>query len=50
MDFIVLVRSMRVMSEQFIQEASVPTINIHHSFLPAFIGAGPCARAKAEVG
>jgi len=24
----------------------VPVINIHHSFLPAFAGAGPYARAK----
>jgi formyltetrahydrofolate deformylase len=24
----------------------VPIINIHHSFLPAFIGAGPYAKAK----
>jgi formyltetrahydrofolate deformylase len=27
-------------------EVGVPIINIHHSFLPAFIGAGPCAKAK----
>jgi formyltetrahydrofolate deformylase len=28
----------------------VPIINIHHSFLPAFIGAGPYQKAKDRGG
>ena len=30
----------------FIEAVGVPVINIHHSFLPAFIGAAPYAKAK----
>ena len=45
-DFVVLARYMQILSGEFIAELGVPIINIHHSFLPAFIGAGPYARAK----
>ncbi|MCA1218797.1 formyltetrahydrofolate deformylase [Streptomyces sp. 8L] len=45
-DFIVLARYMQILSSDFIDEVGVPIINIHHSFLPAFIGAGPYAKAK----
>ena len=45
-DFVVLARYMQILSGEFIERAGVPIINIHHSFLPAFIGAGPYARAK----
>jgi formyltetrahydrofolate deformylase len=45
-DFIILARYMQILSGAFIGQASVPIINIHHSFLPAFIGAGPYAKAK----
>ncbi len=45
-DFIVLARYMQIFSESFIAQAGVPIINIHHSFLPAFIGAGPYAKAR----
>jgi formyltetrahydrofolate deformylase len=45
-DFVVLARYMQILSGEFIERASVPIINIHHSFLPAFIGAGPYAKAK----
>ncbi|MFC1438474.1 formyltetrahydrofolate deformylase [Streptacidiphilus sp. N1-10] len=45
-DFIVLARYMQILSADFIEQAGVPIINIHHSFLPAFIGAGPYAKAK----
>jgi formyltetrahydrofolate deformylase len=45
-DFIVLARYMQILSGEFIAQAGVPIINIHHSFLPAFIGAGPYAKAK----
>jgi formyltetrahydrofolate deformylase len=45
-DFIVLARYMQILSGEFIASVGVPIINIHHSFLPAFIGAGPYAKAK----
>jgi formyltetrahydrofolate deformylase len=45
-DLIVLARYMQILSGDFIAQVGVPIINIHHSFLPAFIGAGPCAKAK----
>jgi formyltetrahydrofolate deformylase len=45
-DFIVLARYMQILSGDFIERAGVPIINIHHSFLPAFIGANPYAKAK----
>ncbi len=45
-DFIVLARYMQILSADFIERVGVPIINIHHSFLPAFIGAGPYAKAK----
>ncbi|WP_432838471.1 formyltetrahydrofolate deformylase [Dactylosporangium sp. CA-092794] len=45
-DFVVLARYMQILSGAFIAEVGVPIINIHHSFLPAFVGAGPYARAK----
>jgi formyltetrahydrofolate deformylase len=37
---------MQILSGDFIERVGVPIINIHHSFLPAFIGAGPYAKAK----
>ena len=40
-DFVVLARYMQVMSEDFIQHYPHAIINIHHSFLPAFMGAKP---------
>ncbi|MDT3442811.1 MULTISPECIES: formyltetrahydrofolate deformylase [unclassified Pseudofrankia] len=45
-DFVVLARYMQILSGDFITRVGVPIINIHHSFLPAFIGAGPYAKAK----
>src|SRR5690606_2766755 len=42
----VLARYMQILSADFLDEVGVPVINIHHSFLPAFIGAGPYQRAK----
>jgi formyltetrahydrofolate deformylase len=45
-DFIVLARYMQILSGTFIAAVAVPIINIHHSFLPAFVGAGPYARAR----
>ena len=45
-DFVVLARYMQILSEDFLRELGVPVINIHHSFLPAFIGANPYKKAK----
>ena len=44
-DFIVLARYMQVLSEEFIDRYPGRIINIHHSFLPAFIGAKPYHQA-----
>ncbi|MDE5875739.1 MAG: formyltetrahydrofolate deformylase [Muribaculaceae bacterium] len=44
-DFIVLARYMQVLSENFINRYPNHIINIHHSFLPAFIGAKPYHQA-----
>lgn len=40
-DFIVLARYMQIVSGKLINEYSNKIINIHHSFLPAFVGAKP---------
>ena len=45
-DLIVLARYMQVLSDTFLDRVGCPVINIHHSFLPAFAGAAPYARAK----
>jgi formyltetrahydrofolate deformylase len=48
-ELVVLARYMRILSSDFLEAVGVPLINIHHSFLPAFPGAEPYARA-AERG
>ncbi|MDY0908303.1 formyltetrahydrofolate deformylase [Microbacterium sp. CFBP9034] len=45
-DFVVLARYMQILSADFLEKLAVPVINIHHSFLPAFIGAEPYKKAK----
>jgi formyltetrahydrofolate deformylase len=40
-DFVVLARYMQIISPNFIKQYSNKIINIHHSFLPAFVGAKP---------
>lgn len=45
-DLIVLARYMQIISASFLVEVGCPIINIHHSFLPAFIGAAPYQKAK----
>ncbi|MFA9389207.1 MAG: formyltetrahydrofolate deformylase [Prolixibacteraceae bacterium] len=40
-DFIVLARYMQIISDDFITHYPNKIINIHHSFLPAFVGAKP---------
>jgi formyltetrahydrofolate deformylase len=44
-DYIVLAKYMRVLTEQFVASFPHKIINIHHSFLPAFIGAKPYQQA-----
>jgi len=44
-DLIVLARYMQILSPTFLRAVRTPIINIHHSFLPAFAGADPYARA-----
>ena len=45
-DLVVLARYMQILSGDFLRRVGVPVINIHHSFLPAFAGAEPYARAR----
>jgi len=40
-DLVVLARYMQVLSTDFITRFPQPIINIHHSFLRAFVGAKP---------
>ncbi len=44
-DLLVLARYMQVLSAEFLERLGAPAINIHHSFLPAFVGADPYQRA-----
>lgn len=44
-DFLVLARYMQILSEEFLEQYAKPVINIHHSFLPSFIGANPYRQA-----
>jgi formyltetrahydrofolate deformylase len=44
-DLVVLARYMQVLSTDFITKFPQPIINIHHSFLPAFVGAKPYHQA-----
>jgi formyltetrahydrofolate deformylase len=44
-DLVVLARYMQVLSNDFIEHYPRPIINIHHSFLPAFVGAKPHQQA-----
>jgi formyltetrahydrofolate deformylase len=45
LDFMVLARYMQILSNQFVNEYPHRIINIHHSFLPAFVGAKPYHQA-----
>lgn len=44
-DYLVLAKFMRILSPAFIEKFTHRIINIHHSFLPAFIGASPYKQA-----
>ncbi len=47
-DLIVLARYMQILSPAFVARWPSRIINIHHSFLPAFVGAKPYHQAKAR--
>ena len=47
-ELVVLARYMRILSPQFVEDWKFRVINIHHSFLPAFVGARPYHRAHAR--
>ncbi len=44
-DYIVLAKYMRILTPSFVSQFDGKIINIHHSFLPAFIGANPYKQA-----
>ncbi len=44
-DYIVLAKYMRILTPRFVETYEDKIINIHHSFLPAFIGANPYKQA-----
>jgi formyltetrahydrofolate deformylase len=45
-EVVALARYMQILTGDFLARVRAPVINIHHSFLPAFAGAGPYERAK----
>jgi formyltetrahydrofolate deformylase len=47
-DLVVMARYMQILSEQFTEAFRQRVINIHHSFLPAFIGGRPYHQAHAR--
>jgi formyltetrahydrofolate deformylase len=47
-DLVVLARYMQILSPAFVARWPSRIINIHHSFLPAFVGAKPYHQAKAR--
>ncbi|UEG49750.1 formyltetrahydrofolate deformylase [Ferruginibacter lapsinanis] len=44
-DYLILAKFMRILSPDFVQQFENKIINIHHSFLPAFVGANPYKQA-----
>jgi formyltetrahydrofolate deformylase len=44
-ELVVMARYMQILSGAFLSQVECPVINIHHSFLPAFIGANPYRQA-----
>ncbi len=44
-ELVILARYMKILSSEFIQEFGNPIINIHHSFLPSFVGTKPYHQA-----
>lgn len=44
-DYMILAKYMRILSPNFVENFKEKIVNIHHSFLPAFIGANPYKQA-----
>lgn len=44
-ELVVMARYMQIFSAAFLSQVGCPVINIHHSFLPAFMGANPYRQA-----
>ena len=44
-ELVILARYMQILSPGFLNQADIPVINIHHSFLPAFAGGKPYHQA-----
>jgi formyltetrahydrofolate deformylase len=44
-DYLVLAKFMRILSPEFVKAFPFRIINIHHSFLPAFVGSNPYKQA-----
>ena len=44
-DYLVLAKFMRILSPDFVHLFPMQIVNIHHSFLPAFVGANPYKQA-----
>lgn len=47
-DYIILAKFMRILSPTFVAKFQGKLINIHHSFLPAFVGANPYRQAHTR--
>jgi formyltetrahydrofolate deformylase len=47
-EYIVLAKYMRILTPTFVQTFPKQVLNIHHSFLPAFIGANPYKQAHSR--
>jgi formyltetrahydrofolate deformylase len=47
-DLVVLARYMQILSAEFLDRCRQPVVNIHHSFLPAFVGANPYHQAHTR--
>lgn len=47
-DLLILARYMQILSESFVSKWEMKIINIHHSFLPAFVGANPYKQAHEK--
>lgn len=47
-DLLVLARYMQILDEAFVERWEMKIINIHHSFLPAFVGANPYKQAHEK--
>ena len=48
-DLVVLARYMQILSPAFVARFPNRIVNIHHSFLPAFVGANPYGQAYAPT-